>query len=58
VRERLRDEAVLLPQRELESRGLIDAGRGAVIVLDRKGIEASAGACYGVPEAEYKRLMR
>jgi hypothetical protein len=47
-----------LPQRELESRGLIDAGRGAVIVLDRKGIEASAGACYGVPEAEYKRLMR
>jgi DNA-binding FadR family transcriptional regulator len=42
----------------LESRGLIDARRGEVIVLDRKGIEASAGACYGVPEAEYRRLMR
>jgi CRP-like cAMP-binding protein len=54
----VRRAGVTVALQALESRGLIDAGRGAVTVLDRKGIEASAGACYGVPEADYKRLMR
>jgi CRP-like cAMP-binding protein len=54
----VRRAGVTVALQALEGRGLIDAGRGEVIVLDRKGIEASAGACYGVPEAEYKRLMR
>lgn len=43
---------------ELEGKGLIRAGRGAIEVLNRKGLIALAGGIYGVPEAEYDRLMR
>ena len=35
----------------------ITNGRGQIIVLNRKGIERTAGALYGVPEAEYRRLI-
>jgi CRP-like cAMP-binding protein len=41
----------------LESRKLIRAARGEITVLDRKGIERTAGASYGVPETEYRRLI-
>jgi CRP-like cAMP-binding protein len=41
----------------LERRGLIRSQRGEILVLNRKGIERSAGDCYGVPEAEYRRLI-
>jgi CRP-like cAMP-binding protein len=41
----------------LTERGLIKAARGQVVVLNRKGLEQSAGASYGVPEAEYRRLV-
>jgi CRP-like cAMP-binding protein len=41
----------------LEKRGLLRGGRGQVTVLDRKGLEKVAGAYYGVPEAELRRLM-
>jgi DNA-binding FadR family transcriptional regulator len=41
----------------LESRKLIASRRGEIIVLNRKGIEKSAGYFYGVPEAEYCRLF-
>ena len=41
----------------LEKQGLIRGARGQVIVQNRKGLERSAGGSYGVPEAEYKRLM-
>jgi len=41
----------------LESRRLIESARGQVVVRDRKGIERSAGGSYGVPEAEYRRLI-
>jgi hypothetical protein len=27
------------------------------VVLDRAGLEAAAGDSYGVPEAEYRRLI-
>lgn len=40
----------------LIARGLIKAGRGQIIVLDRKGLERTAAESYGVPEAEYRRL--
>ena len=40
-----------------EKRGLIDARRGVITVTERKGIEKAAGSFYGVPEAEYKRLI-
>ena len=36
---------------------LIAAGRGRIVVLNRKGIEKSAGAFYGQPETEYRRLI-
>ena len=41
----------------LESRRLIKSSRGQVVVRDRKGIERSAGSSYGIPEAEYRRLI-
>ena len=41
----------------LEMRGLIRASRGLIIVRDRKGIERRAGPAYGVPEAEFRRLI-
>ena len=41
----------------LEKRGLVDVRRGMVTVLNRSAIEKIAGSFYGVPEAEYKRLI-
>jgi CRP-like cAMP-binding protein len=41
----------------LESRRLIAHNRGQIIVRDRKGLERSAADSYGVPEAEYRRLI-
>jgi CRP-like cAMP-binding protein len=41
----------------LETLNLIKAARGEITVLDRKGVERKAGASYGVPEAEYRRLI-
>jgi len=41
----------------LSSQKLIDPGRGQIVVLNRKGIERSAGGAYGQPEAEYRRLI-
>jgi CRP-like cAMP-binding protein len=41
----------------LSSQRLIKNGRGEIIILNRKGIERTAGDLYGVPEAEYRRLI-
>lgn len=41
----------------LEGRRLIRASRGAIQIVNRKGLVAVAGATYGVPEAEYERLL-
>jgi hypothetical protein len=41
----------------LTNQGLIAAQRGQITVLNRKGLEKAAGNFYGVPEAEYRRLM-
>jgi CRP-like cAMP-binding protein len=41
----------------LEGAGLIRASRGVVRITSRKGLLALAGSIYGVPEAEYRRLM-
>jgi CRP-like cAMP-binding protein len=43
---------------DLQSRELIKASRGEIVVRNRKGLEKVAGSFYGVPEAEYRRLMR
>jgi hypothetical protein len=56
-------EAVILHQRLtealhlLEGVAIVKAGRGHVEVLDREKLEEIAGACYGVPEREYRRLI-
>ncbi len=39
------------------TRGLVKSARGEITVLDRKGLEQTAGDAYGVPEAEYRRLF-
>ncbi len=38
-------------------RGLIDARRGGIIIVDRESIEKIAGNYYGVPETEFHRLI-
>lgn len=42
----------------LEGQGLVRATRGQIRILNRRGLEEMVGGCYGVPEAEYARLMR
>jgi CRP-like cAMP-binding protein len=41
----------------LEGVAIVKAGRGHVEVLDREKLEEIAGACYGIPEREYRRLI-
>ena len=41
----------------LEGNGLIKARRGLITVINRKGLEVRARRSYGVPEAEYDRLI-
>ena len=41
----------------LRKQGLIAYGRGQITVMDRKGMERTAGEAYGTPEAEYRRLI-
>lgn len=42
---------------ELERKGLIETSRAQIVILDRKGLERSAGHFYGASEAEYRRLL-
>ncbi|KQT47596.1 CarD family transcriptional regulator [Aureimonas sp. Leaf454] len=41
----------------LEGYGLLKATRGLIRIVDRCGLEALAGGCYGIPEREYERLL-
>ena len=41
----------------LEGERLIRSTRGMITVLDRAGLEAKANGSYGLPEAEYERLI-
>ncbi|SDE68895.1 cAMP-binding domain of CRP or a regulatory subunit of cAMP-dependent protein kinases [Limimaricola pyoseonensis] len=41
----------------LEGQGLLRATRGLIRILDRRGLEEMVGGFYGVPEAEYRRLV-
>ena len=41
----------------LVKQGLVKSARGEITVLNRKGLEMSAGESYGVPEKEYRRLL-
>jgi len=41
----------------LEQQSLISCGRKGITVRDRKGLERYVGKAYGIPEAEYRRLI-
>ncbi len=41
----------------LEGDGLVRARRGVVSIRDREGLVERSAGCYGVAEAEYRRLM-
>jgi CRP-like cAMP-binding protein len=41
----------------LSRKGLIRTERGLIVVVDRDGLLKHAGKLYGVPEAEYDRLL-
>ena len=41
----------------LEGAGMIRSERGRVIIRDRDTLEELAGDGYGMPEAEYRRLI-
>ena len=41
----------------LEGAGIIRARRAFITILDRERLEETAGESYGVPEAEYERLI-
>ena len=53
----VRRAGVTVAIHELEGRGLIKATRGRIRVLDRGSLEMVADGSYGVPEAEYQRLL-
>lgn len=53
----VRRSGVTVAIHELEGRGYITATRGRLRILDRGGLEALAHGIYGVPEAEYARLL-
>lgn len=42
---------------ELEGMKCIRALRGQILITDRKCLEQIAGAAYGIPESEYRRLL-
>lgn len=48
---------VTLALQNLEGAGRIRGRRGRITVIDRDLLEALAGGSYGVPEAEYARLI-
>lgn len=54
----VRRPGVTLTIHELEGRALIRSTRGHLVVRDRRGLEQLCGRFYGVPEAEYARLVR
>jgi CRP-like cAMP-binding protein len=41
----------------LEEREIVRTERGNIVILDRAQLEETAGDSYGVPEAEYRRLI-
>jgi len=53
----VRRPGVTLAIHILEGRGFIRASRSRIRVIDREGLEESAQGFYGVPEAEYRRLI-
>jgi CRP-like cAMP-binding protein len=53
----VRRPSVTLALHSLQRQNFISCGRGTVTVQDRKGLERYVGKFYGIPEAEYRRLI-
>ena len=53
----VRRSSVTLALQAVEGEGLIRAERGHITVLDRAALKRLAAGSYGVPEAEYVRLI-
>ena len=53
----VRRAGITVATQALEARGAIRANRGRIRILDRHGLEELAQGSYGVPEAEYARLL-
>ena len=53
----VRRAGVTVATHMLEGKGLIRARRGRIRILDREGLESEAQYSYGIPEAEYERLI-
>ena len=53
----VRRPSVTIALHSLEGLGFIKATRGLIVVRKREELEEFAGAGYGVPEAEYERLI-
>ena len=53
----VRRSGVTVALQLLTRQGLIKTGRGEIVVINRKGIERRAGRSYGIPEAEFRRLI-
>jgi hypothetical protein len=41
----------------LEDKNIISARRATIEILDRAKLETSSGGSYGMPEAEYRRII-
>jgi CRP-like cAMP-binding protein len=53
----VRRSGVTIAIQSLEGTGAIKATRGHIVVRDRAKLEETANGSYGVPEAEYRRLI-
>jgi len=53
----VRRPGVTVAVRLLENRGLIQARRGGIFVVDREGLKEACNGAYGTAEAEYRRML-
>lgn len=53
----VRRAGVTMALQSLKRQKLIDSGRNQIVILNRKGIERTAGGSYGIPEKEFRRLV-
>jgi CRP-like cAMP-binding protein len=53
----VRRPGVTVAVHALQKDGLIQAGRGAITIVDRKGLEKKSNGAYGAAEAELGRLL-
>jgi CRP-like cAMP-binding protein len=53
----VRRAGVTVAMHMLEGRGLIRGARGMILIRDRDGLIEIADGFYGLPEAEYRRLI-